>query len=63
VVRWAGRDVQVAVGEYDVFFPVSTLREPSRSLLGRDPMVVAGRTLLVEEESLLVSEIVTSFSE
>lgn len=61
VGRWKGRDVQVAVGEYDVFFPVSTLGEPSRSLLGRDPMVVAGAGhLLVEEESLLVSEIVTS---
>lgn len=61
VSRWKGHDVRVAVGEHDVFFPVVRLREPCRSRLGQDPVVVAGAGhLLVDEEPRLVSEIVTS---
>ncbi|WP_193315158.1 alpha/beta fold hydrolase [Nostocoides sp. F2B08] len=61
LIRWKGHDVLVAVGENDVFFPVSTLREPSRSMLGQEPIVVPGAGhLLVDEESVLISQIVTS---
>lgn len=59
--RWKGRQVRVAVGEHDVFFPVSKLREPCRIQLGREPIVVLGAGhLLVDEEPVLVSDLVTS---
>jgi len=58
--RWKGRPVRVAVGEHDVFFPVSKLREPCRSKLGQEPLVISGAGhLLVDEEPVLVSELVT----
>jgi pimeloyl-ACP methyl ester carboxylesterase len=61
LLRWKSRQVRVAVGEHDVFFPVSRLRAPCRSNLGREPLVVPGAGhLLVEEEPVLVAELVTS---
>lgn len=61
LTKWKGRDVQIAVGEHDAFFHVSTIREPCRTTLGRDPLVVAGAGhLLVDEEPGLVSDLVTS---
>lgn len=60
LTRWKGRDVRVAVGEHDVFFPISKLREPCRTMLGREPLVLAGAGhLLVDEEPDLVSELIT----
>jgi pimeloyl-ACP methyl ester carboxylesterase len=61
LTRWKGHDVRVAVGEHDVFFPVSKLRAPCRTKLGQDPLVVAGAGhLLVDEEPDLVSDLITS---
>ncbi|MGA8047838.1 MAG: alpha/beta fold hydrolase [Dermatophilaceae bacterium] len=61
VTRWKGHDVRVALGEHDVFFPVTRLRGACRSRLGRDPVVVPGAGhLVVDEEPSLVSEIVAS---
>jgi pimeloyl-ACP methyl ester carboxylesterase len=61
LVSWKGRHVRVAVGEHDVFFPVSKLREPCRTKLGLEPLVVprAGH-LLVDEEPVIVSDLITS---
>ena len=59
--RWKGRPVLVAVGEHDVFFPASKLHEPCLSRLGEEPVVISGAGhLLVDEEPVLVSELVTS---
>lgn len=59
--RWKGRHVAVAVGGHDVFFPASRLREPCRIRLGREPLVVSGAGhLLVDEEPVLVSNLITS---
>lgn len=61
LISWNGRDVRVAVGEHDAFFPMSKLREPCRTMLGQDPLVVSGAGhLLVDEEPVLVSDLVTS---
>jgi pimeloyl-ACP methyl ester carboxylesterase len=63
LVRWKGRDVRVAVGEHDVFFPPRRLGEPCRSVLGRDLQVVPGAGhLLVDEEPILVSDLVSSLA-
>jgi pimeloyl-ACP methyl ester carboxylesterase len=60
LVRWKGHPVRVAVGEHDVFFPVSNLSEPCRTMLGREPLVVAGAGhLLLDEEPLIVSDLIT----
>jgi pimeloyl-ACP methyl ester carboxylesterase len=59
--RWKGHPVRVAVGEHDVFFPVSRLREPCRSRLGCEPLVVSGAGhLVVDEEPAVVWELVAS---
>ena len=61
LIGWKGRPVRVAVGEHDVFFPDSKLREPCRTKLGLEPSVVAGAGhLLVDEEPVLVSNLITS---
>ncbi|MCY4724641.1 alpha/beta hydrolase [Nocardioides sp. STR2] len=61
LLRWRGRQVLVAVGEHDVFFPVSRLRAPCRSMLGREPLVIPGAGhLVVDEEPVLVTELVAS---
>ncbi len=61
LIRWKGRDVRVAVGAHDVFFPVSKLRGPCGIKLGREPIVVPGAGhLLVDEEPVLVADLITS---
>jgi pimeloyl-ACP methyl ester carboxylesterase len=61
LLSWKCRQVLVAVGEHDVFFPVSKLREPCRSKLGRQPSVIPGAGhLVVDEEPVLVTELITS---
>ncbi|MGZ5400012.1 MAG: alpha/beta fold hydrolase, partial [Nocardioides sp.] len=61
LVRWKGRDVRVAIGEHDVFFPVSKLREACRTKLGLEPLVIPGAGhLLLDEEPVLVSDLITS---
>lgn len=61
LAKWRGRPVRVAVGEHDVFFPPSKLREPCRSKLGRELMVMPGAGhLLVDEEPAVVQELITS---
>ncbi|WP_107765631.1 alpha/beta fold hydrolase [Nocardioides terrigena] len=61
LLRWKGRQVLVAVGEHNVFFPVSKLRVSCRSKLGREPVVIPGAGhLVVDEEPVLVTELVTS---
>ena len=61
VIAWRGRHVTVAVGEHDVFFPVSKLREPCRTMLGLEPLVVSGAGhLLVDEEPVLVSDLIAA---
>lgn len=59
--NWQSRLVLVAVGEHDAFFPISKLREPCRSKLGREPLVIPGAGhLVVDEEPILVAELITS---
>jgi pimeloyl-ACP methyl ester carboxylesterase len=61
LTSWRGRDVRVAVGQDDVFFPVTELREACRTTLGHDLQVVPGAGhLLVDEEPVLVADLVTS---
>jgi pimeloyl-ACP methyl ester carboxylesterase len=61
LLSWKGRQVLVAVGEDDVFFPVSKVRVSCRSKLGREPLVIPGAGhLLLDEEPVLVTELVTS---
>jgi pimeloyl-ACP methyl ester carboxylesterase len=61
LIKWKGRDLRIAVGEHDAFFPASRIREPCRTKLGHDPLVVAGAGhLLVDEEPGLVSDLVAS---
>ena len=57
--RWSGRDLTVAVGENDVFFPAEKLRRACAATLALEPVVVprAGH-LLVDEEPELVAELV-----
>ena len=61
LLRWKGRQVLVVVGERDVFFPITELREPCRSKLGREPLVIPGAGhLLLDERPVLVTELITS---
>ena len=61
LARWTGRHVRVAVGEHDVFFPVTKLREPCRTKLGLEPVVIPGAGhLLGDEEPDLVADLITS---
>ena len=61
LASWTGRDVRVAVGEHDVFFPVTKLREPCRTKLGVEPVVIPGAGhLLGDEEPVLVADLITS---
>ena len=61
VFKWRDRDVRVAVGERDVFFPVGKLRESCQDKLGQAPLVVSGAGhLLVDEEPTLVSNLIES---
>ena len=59
VSRWRGRDLRVAVGSHDVFFPAHRLRTACLGALGTEPEVVAGAGhLLVEEEPARVTALV-----
>ena len=59
VTNWTGRNVRVAVGDHDVFFPVDRLRDVCRSRLGTDPTVVEGAGhLLGDEEAHRITNLV-----
>ena len=61
LLNWRSRQVLVAVGEHDAFFPISELNEPCRSTLGREPLVIPGAGhVVVDEEPVLVAELITS---
>jgi pimeloyl-ACP methyl ester carboxylesterase len=57
VVRWVDRNVRIAVGDHDVFFPLSKLSDVCRAKLNLDPVVVpsAGHLLVDEEPELAVT--------
>ena len=59
LVQWKGRNVRVAVGDHDVFFPIAKLHQACRAKLNLEPFVVprAGH-LLVEEEPELTADLV-----
>ena len=59
LVQWKGRNVRVAVGDHDVFFPIAKLHQACRDKLNLEPFVVprAGH-LLVEEEPELTADLV-----
>jgi pimeloyl-ACP methyl ester carboxylesterase len=57
--RWRGRHVRVIVGDQDVFFPVSELRQACLSKLGTNPVALHGAGhLLVDEEPEQVANLI-----
>jgi pimeloyl-ACP methyl ester carboxylesterase len=58
--KWRGRNVRVAVGDHDAFFPVDPLRRACLSKLRAEPVVVerAGH-LLVDEEPERIADLIT----
>jgi pimeloyl-ACP methyl ester carboxylesterase len=57
--RWRGRHVRVIVGDQDVFFPVSQLREVCVSELGTNLVTLRGAGhLLVDEEPEQVADLI-----
>lgn len=62
--RWRGRHVRVVVGDHDVFFPVSRLREVCLSTLGTDVVVLQGAGhLLVDEEPERVVDLIAQLAQ
>jgi len=63
LLRWKGRNVRVAVGDHDVFFPIAKLHKACLAKLDLEPLVVASAGhLLVEEEPELTADLVADLT-
>ena len=63
LLRWKGRNVRVAVGDSDVFFPIAKLHKACLAKLDLEPLVVASAGhLLVEEEPELTADLVADLT-
>jgi pimeloyl-ACP methyl ester carboxylesterase len=57
--RWKGKEVRVAVGDRDAFFPLDGISRACRAAFGEDPIVVPGAGhLLVDEHPQLALDVV-----